>query len=44
MSYVTIILKIIDYQPNNFDFDLFGFNFLSEGKDFEDEITVKYNI
>ena len=44
MSYATIILKIIDYQPNNFDFDLFGFSFLSEGKDFEDEITVKYNI
>ena len=44
MSFANIILKIIDYQPNNFDFDLFGFSFLSEGKDFEDEITVKYNI
>ena len=41
MSHVSVILKIIDFQPNDFDFDLFGFNFISENKDFEDKITVK---
>ena len=41
MSHLSIFLKIVDFQPNNFDFYLFGFHFISENKDLEDEITVK---
>lgn len=39
MSHVGIIIEILEYFPQNFDFDNFSFIFSSESKDFEREIS-----
>ena len=39
MSYVGITLEILEYFPQNFNFENFSFIFSSESKDFEKEIS-----
>ena len=39
MSHVGVIIEILEYFPQNFDFDNFSFIFSSETKDFEREIS-----
>ena len=39
MSHVGLIIEILEYFPQNFNFDNFSFIFSSESKDFEREIS-----
>ena len=39
MSHVGVIIEILEYFPQNFNFDNFSFIFSSESKDFEREIS-----
>ena len=39
MSYVGITLQILEYYPQNFNYENFSFIFSSESRDFEKEIT-----
>ena len=44
MSHLSVTLDIKDYQPNTFDYNTFGFLFISDQKNFEDQISVKIKI
>ena len=39
MAFLGITIEILDYFPQNFNFDYFSFIFISESKDFEKEIS-----
>ena len=39
MSYIGITLQIIEYHPQNFNFENFSFVFSTESRDFEKEIS-----
>ena len=39
MSYIGITLRIIEYHPQNFNFENFSFVFSTESRDFEKEIS-----
>ena len=39
MAFLGITIEILDYFPQNFNFDNFSFIFISESKDFEKEIS-----
>ena len=41
MSHLIVTLDIKDYQPNTFDYNTFGFLFISDQKNFEEQINVK---
>ena len=41
MSHLSVTLDIKDYQPNTFDYNTFGFLFISDQKNFEEQINVK---
>jgi hypothetical protein len=41
MSHLIVTLDIKDYQPNTFDYNTFGFLFISDQKHFEEQINVK---
>ena len=42
MSYVGITIQILEYFPQNFNFENFSFIFSSESRDFEKEITFAH--
>ena len=39
MAFLGITIEILEYFPQNFNFDNFSFIFTSESKDFEKEIS-----